>query len=115
MVLHLVGPIGGTQSALYGGDASYLLAEGSNGSAVAAASWVSPGGLSAGVCHLRSDTTRLIDECTFDLNAGRLTSVDVLDLSRGAQWLRTYDDGVRLTIAVLPDGAAVPVPFPIGH
>jgi hypothetical protein len=71
--------------------------------------------LAAGVCHLHSAAARLIDECTFDISAGRLTSVDVLDLSSGAQWQRTYDDGVRVTIGVAPDGAAVPVPFPIGR
>jgi hypothetical protein len=115
MVLHLVGPIGGAQATLYGGDASYVLNEPNNGSAIAAASWVASGRVSGGVCHLRSAAARLIDECTFDLRAGRLTSVDVLDLSTGSHWLRTYADGVRVTFAVSPDGAAVPVPFPIGH
>lgn len=114
-ILHPVGPIEGTQTTLYGGDASYVLDERSGGSATGAASWVASGRLSAGVCHLRAAAARLIDECTFDANTGRLSSVDVLDLSSGALWLRTYNDGVRVTIAVPPDGAAVPVPFPIGH
>lgn len=114
-VLHTVGPIGGAQTTLYGGDASYVLDERSGGSAIGAASWVASGRLSAGVCHLRTVAARLIDECTFDGSAGRLSSVDVLDLSSGAPWRRTYDDGVRVTIAVPPEGAAVPVPFPIGH
>lgn len=115
-ILHPVGPIGGAQTmTLYGGDASYVLDERSGGSATGAASWVASGRMSAGVCHLRTAAARLIDECTFDVAAGRLSSVDVLDLSNGAQWVRTYDDGVRVTIAVPPDGAVIPVPFPIGH
>jgi hypothetical protein len=114
-VLHPMGSIGGAQTTLYGGGASYVLDERSGGSAIGAASWVASGRLSVGVCHLRTATARLIDECTFDVGTGRRSSVDVLDLSSGAQWLRTYDDGVRVTIAVPPDGAAVPVPFPIGH
>jgi hypothetical protein len=114
-ILHRVGAIGGAQTTLYGGNASYVLDERSGGSAIGAASWVASGRLSAGVCHLRTAAAGLIDECMFDVGAGRLSSVDVLDLSSGAQWVRTYDDGVRVTIAVPPDGAAVPVPFPIGH
>jgi hypothetical protein len=112
-ILHPVRQIGGAQTTLYGGDASYVLDERGGGSATGWASWVASGRLSAGVCHLRTATARLIDECTFDVAAGRRSSVDVLDLSSGALWLRTYDDGVRVTIAVPPDGAAVP--FPIGH
>jgi hypothetical protein len=113
--LRPMGRIGGAQTTLYGGDASYVLDERRGGSATGAASWVASGRLSAGVCHLRTAPARLIDECTFDVGAGRLSSVDVLDVSSGAPWLRTYDDGVRVSIAVPSDGAAVPVPFPIGH
>jgi hypothetical protein len=69
----------------------------------------------SGVCNLHAVEARLIDECTFTVSTGRLTSVDVLDPAGGSDWQRTYDDGVRATIAVSPDGAAVPVPFPIGH
>ncbi|HEY8676060.1 MAG TPA: hypothetical protein VIO13_08865 [Candidatus Dormibacteraeota bacterium] len=115
MVLREVGPIPGTKATLYGGDASYVLAELGDGSAVAAASWASSGRASSGVCNLRPVGARLIDECTFTVTAGRLTSVDVLDPSNGPHWQRTYDDGVRVTIMVSPNGAAVPVPFPIGH
>jgi hypothetical protein len=115
MVLHTVGPIAGVQTVLFGGDASYVLAEPGNGSATASAAWMTSGGLSAGVCHLHPAPARLIDECKFALSTGQLTSIDVLELSQGAQWQRTYGDGVRVSIAVPSDGAAVPVPFPIGH
>jgi hypothetical protein len=64
---------------------------------------------------LHPDKARLVDECTFMLSTGRLTSVDVLDPASGPQWQRTYDDGVRASIAVSSDGAAIPVPFPIGR
>jgi hypothetical protein len=117
MVLRAVGPLsgGGTEATLYDGDASYVLTEPGNGSARAAATWTSSGAIWSGVCNLHAVKARLIDECTFTVSTGRLTSVDVLDPAGGSDWQRTYDDGVRATIAVLPDGAAVPVPFPIGH
>lgn len=64
---------------------------------------------------LHPEKARLIDECTFTVGTGRLTSVDVLDPASGSQWQRTYDDGVRASIAVSSNGAAIPVPFPIGR
>jgi hypothetical protein len=115
MVLRETGPVAGSQAVLYSGDASYVLAEHGDGSATASAAWVSSGASASGVCTLRPVESRLIDECSFTLNTERLTSVDVLDPARGPQWQRTYDDGVRAAIAVSPDGAAIPVPFPIGH
>jgi hypothetical protein len=99
----------------YEGEASYVLAEHADGSASAAAAWMSSGSRSSGVCALRRAGTRLLDECAFTSSGGRLTSVDLLDPATGSVWLRTYADGTRVTIAVSPDGGAVPVPFPIGR
>ena len=115
MVLREAGPLRGTEATLYDGDASYVLTEPGNGSARAAAAWTSSGATWSGVCNVHPDDARLIDECTFTVSTGRLSSVDVLDPAGSPNWQRTYDDGVRATIEVSPDGAAVPVPFPVGH
>ncbi|MGH7722842.1 MAG: hypothetical protein ACRENL_08445 [Candidatus Dormibacteria bacterium] len=115
MSLREIGPIAGSRAILYGGAASYVLDERGDGSAVASASWSAAGRISSGVCHLRPEAARLIDECVFTGRSGRLTSIDVLTPSAGPDWQRTYADGARATIAVAPDGAAVPVPFPIAH
>jgi hypothetical protein len=104
-----------TSSAFYSGDASYVLTEHGDGSATAAAAWVASGANLSGVCTLRPVEARLIDECTFTMSSGQLTSVDVLDPARGQEWQRTYDDGVRASIVVSPDGSAIPVPFPMGR
>ncbi len=64
---------------------------------------------------MRRDGALLVDECAFTSDDARFTSIDVLDPARGAGWQRTYGDGARVTIAVASDGAAVPVPFPIGR
>ncbi len=115
MVLTAVGPTARSQPLRYEGDASYVLAEHADGSAVAASAWISGGTRSTGVCRLRRQGVRLIDECTFAVGEAHLTSVDVLDPARGPVWQRTYGDGSRATIGVSPDGGAVPVPFPIGR
>ncbi|MDQ6855939.1 MAG: hypothetical protein M3Z57_02545 [Candidatus Dormibacteraeota bacterium] len=115
MILTAVAPTAQSQPLRYEGDASYVLAEHTDGSAVAAAAWISGGVRSTGVCRLRRQGVRLIDECTFAVGGGHLTSVDVLDPARGPVWQRTYGDGGRATIGVLPEGGAVPVPFPIGR
>jgi hypothetical protein len=115
MVLREKGQIGGSHAVLYSGDASYVLTEHGDGSATAAAAWVASGVNLSGVCTLRPVQARLIDECTFTMSSGQVTSVDVLDPSRGQEWQRTYDDGVRASIVVSPDGSAIPVPFPIGR
>ncbi len=103
------------QAVRFGGDASYVLLERSDGSASAAASWVSGGTTSTGVCTLRPEGVRLVETCSFVSGATRSTAVDVLDPAVGPLWQRTFGDGVRATIAVSPDGSAVPVPFPIGR
>jgi hypothetical protein len=115
MVLSAMGTIPGSSIALYGGDASFALIERRDGSARAAAAWISSGVLSSGTCDLQRKGERLIDDCTFSGAHGEITSVDVLDLAAGNGWQRIYADGVRVTIAVPPNGAAVPVPFPIGR
>lgn len=115
MVLREVGPIGGAHALLYTGDASYVLAEPGDGSAMASATWGSSGVTLSGVCTMHPVKARLIDECTFIVGTGRLTSVDVLDPATGPRWQRTYDDGARASIVVSPGGAAIPVPFPIGR
>ncbi len=115
MVLNEVGPVAGSHLSRYEGEASYVLAEHGDGTSTAAAAWVSAGITSSGVCSLRPNGIRLIDECVFTGGPKGLTSVDVLDPASGTGWQRTYNDGVRVTIAVSPDGAAVPVPFPIGR
>ena len=115
MVLTAVGPTAVSQPVWYQGDASYVLAEHTDGTAAAAAVWVSGGTRSTGVCRLHRDGVRLIDECAFALGSTHMTSVDVLDPARGPAWQRTYGDGARATIDVSPDGGAVPVPFPIGR
>ncbi len=115
MVLTRVGPLGGSQLLRYQGEASYVLAERGDGTATAASAWTSAGVTSSGVCRMRPDGVRFIEDCFFSGGRVKLTSVDVLDTSTGSGWQRTYDDGNRVAIAVLPDGAAVPVPFPIGR
>jgi hypothetical protein len=115
MALLEVGPLPGGQGALYGGAASFVLSRHADGSALAAASWRSHGSTSSGVCHVIAPGRTLIDECTFHVAEGTLTSVDVLDPASGGAWQRTYGDGTRVTIAVSTAGTAIPVPFPIGH
>ena len=99
----------------FGGAASYVLVEPGDGKARAAASWTSAGRTSTAWCSLRTELSRLIEECTYDLPARRMTSIDVLTLANGSTWHRTYDDGSQVEIGVAADGAAVPVPFPLGR
>ena len=115
MVLTAVGPTVESHATLYSGDASYVLAEHSDGTAAAAAAWALGGARSTGLCSLHRDGVRLIDECVFALGGARLTSVDVLDPALGSTWQRTYSDGGRVTIGVAAQGGAVPVAFPIGR
>jgi len=115
MALLEVGPLPSGQGVLYGGAASFVLSQHTDGSAVAAASWRSLGSRSSGICHVIAPGRTLIDECTFDVPGGTLTSVDVLDPASGGAWQRTYGDGVRVSIAVSTAGTVIPVPFPIGH
>jgi hypothetical protein len=114
MTLTASGPAG-AQVMRFSGGASYVLAEHGDGSAVASAAWTAGGTLSSGTCRMRRDGSRLVDECVFASGGALFTSVDVLDPARGAEWQRTYDDGVQATIVVGSNGAAVPVPFPIGR
>lgn len=115
MTLTAAGPAGRGGATLYAGDASYVLVEPGDGSATASAVWSEQGVAMVARCALHHDGQRLVDECAFDGASGRLTSVDVLDPSAGSTWQRTYSDGVRVAIAVGQQGAAVPVPFPIGR
>lgn len=116
MVLTQAAPVTGSGLLRYEGDASYALAEHGDGSAAAAAAWLSAGTMSSGVCTLRPAAgERLVEECEFSVGGSRFTSVDTLDPAAGIGWQRTYSDGARTTISVPPDGAAVPVPFPIGR
>jgi hypothetical protein len=115
MTLAPVGPSIAHGVQLYGGHASFVLSEPGDGTARAAAVWLEGDVVHTGTCTLRAEPARLVDECTFDIGSGELTSVDSFDLHAGSTWQRTYDDGRRVDIVVPPDGAAVPVPFPIGH
>lgn len=99
----------------FSGAASYALVEPGGGSARASASWTSAGVTASGWCSLRTEPARLVDECTFDLPAGRTTSVDVLNLAAGSLWQRTYSDGEQVEIGVAANGAVIPVPFAIGR
>ena len=113
MTLRASGPSVGGRT-LYSGDASLVLVE-AGGTARAAASWSTNGRTMLGTCTLRIEPRHLVDECEFDTASGRLTSVDVLDPSSSSSWHRTYNDGVDVDIGVAPDGAAIPVPFPVGR
>jgi hypothetical protein len=115
MTLAATGPAGVAAGTAYSGDAALVLVEGGGGTARAAASWQANGSTMLGTCTLRSEAQHLVDECEFDIASGRLTSVDVLDPSSSSVWRRTYSDGVRVEIGVAPDGAAIPVPFPVGR
>jgi hypothetical protein len=115
MTLAQVGPRVAHGTQLYGGHASFALSEPGNGTAAAAAAWLQGGVVHTGTCTLRSEPARLVDECAFDIGSGELTAVDIFDLRSGSTWQRTYGDGRRVDIAVPPEGAVVPVPFPIGH
>ncbi len=117
MVLKEVGSAARSTARVYAGAAaSFALVERGDGSAGAASAWVAPGGRpSSGVCDLRRDGVRLLEDCTFTGSPGSITCVDVLDPAQGSVWQRTYADGARVTIAVPQDGAAIPVPFPIGR
>ena len=115
MTLARVGPGVAHGAQLYGGHASLTLSEPGDGTAAAGAAWLEGGVVHTGSCTLRSEPARLVDECVFDSGSGELTSVDIFDLRAGSTWQRTYGDGRQVDIAVPPDGAAVPVPFPIGR
>ncbi len=99
----------------FAGDASYVLAERGHGTATAAAAWTSAGVRSHGLCTLQPQGLLLVEECSFVMGVQHLTSVDVLDPASGSAWQRTYSDGTRVTIAVAPNGAAAPIPFPVGR
>ena len=115
MVLHRVAVFAGTHTELYGGDASFALNEQADGTVVAAAAWWSAGQVDTGFCRLSTAHRRAIDECSFVMPRGTMTSIDVLDLGQGHAWQRTYADGVRISIAVSNSSTALPVPFPIGR
>ncbi|MBJ7594270.1 MAG: hypothetical protein JF886_05290 [Candidatus Dormibacteraeota bacterium] len=99
----------------FAGDASYVLAERGHGTARAAAAWTSAGVQSHGLCTLQPQGQLLVEECSFVIGVQHLTSVDILDPASGSAWQRTYSDGTRVTIAVAPNGAAAPIPFPVGR
>ena len=115
MTLTRVGPVGTTGAVLYQGDASYVLSERGDGTASAAAAWTDGGRLVSGACTMRPGGRLIIDECTFDTGNGVVSAIDVLNTTTGGGWQRTYGDGVRVVIDVPRDGAAVPVPFPLGR
>lgn len=115
MTLAQVSPDAARGTQLYGGHASFALSEPGNGTAAAAAAWLEGGVVHTATCTLHAEPARLVDECAFGIGSGALTSVDIFDLRAGSTWQRTYGDGRRVDIVVPPDGAAVPVPFPIGH
>jgi hypothetical protein len=100
---------------LYSGSASYALIEPGDGTARAAASWMAGGVMRTATCTLHRTPPRLVDECSFGVGSGALTSIDVLDLRGASTWQRTYSDGERIEITVPSAGAAIPVPFPIGR
>ncbi|MDQ6848168.1 MAG: hypothetical protein M3019_11415 [Candidatus Dormibacteraeota bacterium] len=99
----------------FAGDASYVLAEPGHGTATAAAAWSGTGVQSHGLCTLQPQGLLLVEECSFVLGVQHLSSVDILDPTSGSGWQRTYSDGIRVTIAVAPNGAAAPIPFPVGR
>lgn len=115
MTLAQVGPGVAHGAQLYGGHASFALSEPGDGTAAAAAAWLEGGVVDTATCTLHAEPARLVDECAFDIGSGALTSVDIFDLRAGSSWQRTYGDGRQVDISVPADGAAVPVPFPIGH
>ena len=115
MSLREVNQPAGDQLRRFEGDASYVLAERGHGTAIAAAAWTSAGAPSQGVCTLRPQGRLLVEECSFVMGVRHLTSVDVLDPAKGSAWQRTYSDGARVTIAVAQNGAAAPIPFPVGR
>jgi hypothetical protein len=115
MELTATGPQVPFQPVRFQGGASYVLLQRSDGSASAGAAWVSGGTTSTGACGMRREGVRLIETCSFVSGENPSTSVDVLDPAIGPVWQRTFGDGARATIAVSPDGSAVPIPFPIGR
>jgi len=100
MVLREVGSGSTATLRRYDGDASYVLAEHADGTVSAAAVWASAGLDSSGLCKLRHDGARLVEQCTFRGGSLHITSVDVLDPAAGPGWQRTYSDGAHATIAV---------------
>lgn len=116
MTLRAAGPDASGRATVYASaQATLVLAEPGGGVATAAAAWQQGGTMRSASCALHTAQRRLVDECTFHLSPTPLTSVDVLDLDAGGWWQRTYSDGVRVSIGVDPDGAVVPVPFPVGR
>lgn len=113
MTLREVAPA--AQLRRFAGEASYVLAERGHGTATAAAAWTSAGTQSHGLCALQPQGVLLVEECSFVLGVQHLSSVDVLDPAGGSAWQRTYSDGTRATIEVAANGAAAPVPFPVGR
>lgn len=106
---------GQTMTVYGGGDAWYALVEPGDGSAHAAAIWSAGGTTTMATCDLHRNGQRIVDECSFTIGSSHLTCVDVLAAADGPTWRRTYADGTRVEIDVPPDGAAVPVAFPVGR
>ncbi|MFN2567999.1 MAG: hypothetical protein ABR564_00130 [Candidatus Dormibacteria bacterium] len=101
---------------VFTGDATLVLHPLADGSLRAAASTVAEGRPASGVCLMPPRRGWLLDEtCELHVGGRRMTAVDHLDVREGPTWHRRYDDGLEVGIAVAPDAAVVPVPFPIGR
>jgi len=87
-----------------------------NGTTTAAASGYVDGQRVTGNCLMHQLGNVINEACTFTIGAGMpVTAVDSLDVTGGGLWHRRYSDGTTVTIQVPPNGAVVPVPFPIGR
>jgi hypothetical protein len=115
MTLTDAGPSPSARIRVYQGSATYVLLERGDGSAEASAAWFVDHRTWGGRCALRSNASRLVEECWFETAQGSVTSLDVLDPADGLGWQRTYSDGAHVVINVPPGGAVVPVAFPIGR
>lgn len=114
VVLSSAGRLPETGATLFTGAASYLLVERPDGSARASAVSTGSSHLRA-TCELRSQPQLLTEHCRFNVDSRTFSADDVLDLRTGSGWRRAYSDGRHVAIGVPPEGAVVPVPFPIGH
>ena len=101
--------------AVYGGDAAFELSTTPNGLVHAVARWKQNGVVATVTCDESTATGTTTVRCRYSgIRGGFSTSTDVYDAASSV-WRRTYDDGVRVDMAVPAGATAVPVAFPVGR
>jgi hypothetical protein len=99
------------------GNGAAVLHENADGSASAGGSTVYRGTIFTGSCRMQTLSTIITDKCSFSLGGTPVSATDTYDLGPTGDhnWHRQYSDGKSTLISVPPNGAVIPVPFPVGR